>query len=78
MSAEPTTVDRLTPRIALDALEIGAKAGLIVRLLDDAAAHRAHRRHTNAAGLEQLARAELRGLLAALERHFQRFTEAPK
>lgn len=75
MSAEPTHVDRLIPQIALDALAIGEKVGRLAKLLDDAAAHRVYRRHTNAATLEQAARAELRQLAAALDYHFRRFVE---
>lgn len=58
---------------AVDALAIGARLGIVRKALDDAAAHRAERRHTNAAALEQVARRELAALTAELATHFERF-----
>lgn len=79
--AAQAVVDKLTApawpsiaEISVDALAIGGRVGSIIRLLDDAAAHRAHRRHTNAASLEQLARAQVRQLGKELDAHFMRFT----
>lgn len=66
-------VDRLTPQLVTDAAALSSRLLSVVRLLDDAAGHRAHRRHTNAATLEQLARKELRQLGLDLETHFRRF-----
>lgn len=75
--AAQAAVDKLTgrARLCVDAAEIGSRVGSIVRLLDDAAADRAHRRHTNAAALEQRARAELRELAGVLDDHFRRFAD---
>lgn len=81
--AAQAAVDKLTrptpsvAGLATDAAEIGSRLGAVIRFLDDAAAHRAHRRHTNAATLEQLARAELRKLAGAIDVLLRRFTVEP-
>lgn len=80
--AAQAAVDKLTrpnvAHLATDAAEIGSRVGSVIRLLDDAAAHRAHRRHTNAASVEQLARSEIRKLAGAIDVLLRRFTAEPE
>lgn len=79
--AAQAAVDKITrpsaADMAIDAMGLGRQIGAVIRLLDDAAAHRAHRRHTNATSLEQLARKEIRQFAGALAAHLQRFAEPP-